>query len=137
MWFHVIVYPTTREMIDAANEHTKETGEDMKYTGSAGVCHTYQRLKITEKGEETLLNEIGTIRLAKTHLNTEVVSHEVLHAAMHLYRLLYGTEREYEGSSHNADFGSGCNPQEENLCYLFGEMFRDMNLKLHNNNLWQ
>lgn len=136
LWFWVIIYHTKKEMRKAAGDHTEDTGERVDFIRASGVCHTYERVRIAPDGTEKILKEIGTIRLIKTELHTEVIAHEIVHAAMHLYRLLYGVENELDGSSHNASFGNGCNEDEENLAYLYGELFHCMNLKLHDHKLW-
>lgn len=137
LWFWVIVYPNSKQMREAASNHTAETGERVSFDGAAGVCHTYERIRIDPDGKEEVLKQIGTIRLVKDKLHTEVISHEVVHAAMHLYRLLHGVENPLDGSSHNADFGNGCNQDEENFAYIYGSLFHSMNMKLHDNKFWE
>jgi hypothetical protein len=135
-WFWVIIYPSISAMRKAASDHTEETGERESFHGAAGVCHTYERVRISPDGSEEILKQVGTIRLVKDRLHTEVIAHEIIHAAMHIYRLLHGVENELDGSLRNANFGNGCNPDEENFAYIYGSLFHSMNLKLHDNKLW-
>jgi hypothetical protein len=136
-YFLVRIYPNVKELREAAVKHSKKTGENSPlFKDTYGVCHTYERIKIKPDGAEEMINEIGTIRLSNPNCRTGIVAHEVVHAAMHLYRLLYGVEHEYEGSTHNADFGNGCNEDEENFAYIYGELFHDMTKKLYKFDVW-
>lgn len=128
-WFWVYIYGTESQMHHAAQLHAKETGETIDYAKAeaSGICHTYQILKVSPDGKDQLLKEIGTIRLSRENLSSRVVSHEVLHAALHNYRIHY---------KRNADFGDMVNQAEEDLAYIFADLFKDMNIKLHDHKLW-
>ncbi len=131
------VYKTQKALQRAARRHARLAGNKEQFDGTAGVCHSYERVRIEEGKPEIISPEIGTIRLSEQHLSNLVVSHEVVHAALHLYRKLYGTEREWEGSSENADFGNGVSEMEEDFCYLYGDLFRSMVNKLYKYNFWK
>lgn len=137
----VIVYPTLQAMRKAATywDRTSENSgsRKMSHAKTYGISHHYTKERVHKTtGKIIHLNEIATIRLSKKHLSTEIVAHELIHAAMWNYRLDYGSEREYEGSSYNADFGNSCNADEEIFAHLYGQLFRSMNEKLHDTKLW-
>lgn len=137
LWYWVIVYPDLKELIKAANKHDKKCGTSPDNEGVAGLCHSFTRESFDDKGAFVKRHEnIGIIRLAKDRLTTEIVSHEVIHAAFWTYRLEFGTEREWEGSIENADFGNGCGESEERLAYLYGQYFTVMTRKLYKYGFW-
>lgn len=133
----VWVYDSIEELRKDASTHNESRGLESDDGDILGVSHHYVREVIDKKGKvEKRKNDVGIIRLSKDHLTTEIVAHELLHAALWHYRMEYGTEREFEGSTENADFGTGCCDEEENLCHIYGQMFRDMTKKLYKLNLW-
>lgn len=63
-------------------------------------------------------------------LNTagsEISSHEVLHSALHNYRLEH----------KKANFGDQCSDKEEKLCYMFGELYKQLVIKMYKYKLWK
>lgn len=136
-WVRVLVYDDVQQMRKESDDYDEKLGHARDNGDIAGLSYHYCREQFDEKGKQIgRKNDIGIIRLCKKYLSTEVVAHELLHAALWNYRLNYGTEHEFEGSIENACFGQGCNDDEETLCHLYGQMFRDMTRKLYKKGLW-
>lgn len=134
LYFWVYIYSNVEELRKAGNQHSKLIGSDDNFDECHGLCHTYDRFKIKEDGSEELVEDIGTIRLAITHLGTIYVSHELVHAALHLYRRAASM---IVNRKIDANFGSGCGSREETFAYMYGELFADMNHKLHDHKFWK
>jgi hypothetical protein len=58
----------------------------------------------------------GTLRLAASYLQSEVIAHELVHAALVVYRL---------NIRPDVRLGTGCGQREEDLAYIYGELFAD------------
>lgn len=129
LWLWVYVHPTLKKFIQAYKKYEKrEFGQDNPTIEDVkGCCHCYRRIRINEDKTEEASNEVGIIRLAFTNCTPLVIAHELVHGAMQIYR---------EEFQHSATFGSNCGPKEENLAYIYGELFRDINIKLHRYNIW-
>lgn len=138
-YFKVIVYENIKQLrkdtkkYDALRKVKIKDNEDEEILG---LCHSFERYKADKDGKFKRLPNIGIIRLAKTYLTTEIVAHEVVHAAMHNYRIDYGNEDIYNGTNGNANFGNNCCDEEENFAYIYGELFRDITNKLYKYGLW-
>lgn len=63
----------------------------------------------------------GTIRLAKGWITAEIVAHELIHAAARIYRMNINRELR---------LGVECHGREEDLAYIYGELFAAMQDKL-------
>ncbi len=108
-WWRVRIYPTVEQLRAAA--HRCQPGTD--FSQACGVCHTARwrtetGLRYGHRGYA------GIIRLAETHLIGEIVGHELLHAAVATYRMTI---------SQDVRLGRSPGPREEDLAYLFGELY--------------
>lgn len=63
----------------------------------------------------------GVIRYAEDYLTTEIVAHELVHAALWIYRM---------NVKSRVVLGDQCNDREESLAYIYGELFADLQSKL-------
>jgi hypothetical protein len=63
----------------------------------------------------------GTIRLAEGWVTSEVVPHELVHAAAQIYRM---------NVARVVNLGEDCGDREEDLAYIYGELFADLQDKL-------
>ena len=133
---YVYVYDDLKQMRKDSDQYDEKIGHETDNGNILGISHHYIREKVEKDGSSERRRDIGIIRLSKKHLATEIVAHELLHAALWNYRVNYGTEREGEGSLENADFGNSCNDDEETLCHIYGQMFRDLTRKLYKKGLW-
>lgn len=113
---NVYLYDTVEEMRAAAMEFATEVGEKVEeghYDYALGVTHGYWRYR-----DEDLLPEVVTMRLVRGHLLPEIISHEVAHAAQHLYLVdhLDGGDSEDLAVDHFAS-------DNETFAYIFGALF--------------
>ena len=76
-------------------------------TQIAGLCTRYHI-----DGRELHGQTVATIYLSQDHLGAGVVSHEVTHAALHIYELVYG----------NNQLTTSNNLSEENFAYTVGDL---------------
>lgn len=123
-YYIVMVYDSLQEMRRAAS---KFTGEEI--ADALAVVQPYQRIKIAADGSEQSLNEIGTIRLVKGKLHTHIVAHEIVHAAMHHYRLTQ--------PDRIANFGDGNSENEEDFGMIYAKYFSKMSGQLYKYGLWK
>lgn len=140
--FNYLVY--IHEDLDHLRSETKKFN---KKTGSIrdnddkilGIVHTQHRWKVYPNKQEKLRSNLGIVRLSKMNLTPEIVSHELIHAALWIYRNAYGTEREFDidnTSDYNADFGDNNSKDEETFAYIYGELFEDLIKHLRKNNIF-
>lgn len=63
----------------------------------------------------------GLIRLAQGHVAAEIVAHELVHAALAVYRMNVKTD---------ARFGRDVGLREEQFAYIYGELYADLEANL-------
>lgn len=125
-YFIVLVYDTVKSLRLGIDKFHRKTGEDEYSEGTFGVCHSYRKVKTYEDGREEEIDEIGTIRLAEKHLSSSVVSHELVHAAIHQYTL--GKE------NRNMNLEDMAN--EDVFAHIYSDLFRKMTLAMYRHKLW-
>ncbi|MDE1866723.1 MAG: hypothetical protein KGI08_03305, partial [Thaumarchaeota archaeon] len=125
-WFWVYVYNDIKDLRKESDAYDKMIGalRDGENDDILGICHTYTR---EDTVTHTISKNIGIIRLSVPYLPTHIVSHEVFHAAMGLYRFHH---------KDKANFGKHVTPKEEELAHLYGEMFQEMTHKLYKYKFW-
>lgn len=117
-WWWVRIYPTVEQLRAAATRSSPGTDFGQAY----GVCHTARwwtetGLRYGKRGYA------GVIRLAQPHLTGEIVGHELLHAAVAVYRMTINPD---------VRVGRACGPREEALAYLFGELYSSFATAMEN-----
>jgi hypothetical protein len=70
---------------------------------------------------------LGTMRLCVDRVTTEIVAHECVHAAAHLYRVLHEA---------NVDLGDICGEDEEHFAHHLGSLVAHVSSALHDMNAW-
>ena len=112
----VYLYDKNSHMRAAAARHSNSIEpRPGEYKNAAAVCHGFQRVQIDEDGTETDHPQAAIIRFSHEHLNAEVISHEVAHAAQHLY----GIDMLNEGDLAVDHFTTSNEP----FAYLAGDLF--------------
>lgn len=122
-FFMVEVHEDINKMREVAAHHELKDVSELEDT--CAIVQPYER----ERSDGKKVFDIGTIRLSTKYLTAEVVSHECLHAAMWQYRVRL--------KNKNANFGRYCSEKEEDLCYIFGRIFKSMNKQLHKYGYWK
>lgn len=110
-WFHVRVHPDVQHLQDAAAAY--RLGED--FTECCGCVHP-----VPEPAPNS--GYAGLVRFAEDWLTPEVVAHELVHAALVVYRLNVAVD---------VRLGRGCFGREEQLAYIYGELYADFERRFH------
>lgn len=127
-YFEVVVHDSLQEMRKAASKYDIDAGKDGDHTETYGVFHPFEKFYVDSTGKEIYHNQIGIVRFSKKHLSSEIVSHEIGHAAMWQYRLEHDKQ---------AIFGEQIDDREENLIHIYGRLFRKITNQLYKHNLWK
>ncbi|WP_409463592.1 hypothetical protein [Amycolatopsis sp. GA6-003] len=59
----------------------------------------------------------GILRLAEGHVSPEIVAHELVHASAQIYRM---------NVDRDVRLGDDCGEREEQLAYIYGELFASL-----------
>lgn len=110
----VRLYRDVNHLRGAATRHNAWSGEHGAFTDAVGVCHGFTRGRIDASGEWHEDETVAIIRLAETHLTPLIISHEVAHAAQHIYGLDYADEQPVDAHMHSGN---------EDFAHLLGELF--------------
>lgn len=129
-WFRVKIYDTQEAMHAAAHRLKPWEGFE-KFDGRLlGCVQTVPASYAHDDAELTTprwpVNRLaGTIRLCSQHLWTEIIYHEVVHAACQVYRMNFARE---------LNLGTGWEDlnDEENFAYIYGQLAADMDTALRN-----
>jgi hypothetical protein len=82
----VVLYERVADMRRAATRFARVVGEKAgSFNDAAGVCHGFQRIRVNADGTEKDSPLVSIIRLHQEALTVKVLSHEVAHAAQHIY----------------------------------------------------
>ena len=123
-WFWVYIYDSLKEMREDASQHVNE-----KFPDALAITSPLTRIKINTDKSEKQLDNIGIIRFVKDKLHTHIVAHELVHAAMHHYRLTRPTRI--------ANFGKGNNEHEEAFGIIYAKYFSKMSRQLYRFGFWK
>lgn len=110
------LYKSPRELRAAATRFVRQWEKPAnKFTDTLGVVHGFQHIRINDDDTETEQDLVAIIRLAENHLTPTIISHEIAHAAQHLYGL------DILKPDDNAEdlFTSG----NEEFAWITGELF--------------
>lgn len=116
-WFRLVVHDTLVELREAAHRFRPEYGADW-WTECAGCFHPAPlRRRYDKDGTEHQIDTgySGTLRFSAELVTTEIVTHEVLHAALCAYRMDVTTY---------VNLGNGIGRREETLAYIHGDLCR-------------
>lgn len=126
-WWRVVVYDSVEQLRDAAYQHLKREGVPREHwKDTDGCCHPAGRLYDGNSQVSFPRNGYrGVIRYAAPLLTPEIVGHELVHAAVATLRSFLGGRDVRLGNGH-----SGSLMREEQLAYLYGELFADLQRQL-------
>lgn len=85
---------------------------------AAGAFHPVSEREIYDKKTKKWVNTTpkhfaGVLRTSVEHVNTEVIVHEVVHAACHIFRL---------DVAKRVNLGDNCHQNEEWFAYIVGDL---------------
>jgi hypothetical protein len=121
-WVQVRIHPDAEHLERAAYRTSPARGRDW-WTGSRGCFHT-ARFKGGEDGWPIWppSGYAGILRLALGWITEEIVAHELVHAALQVYRM---------NVKADVRLSNGCGQREEQLAYIYGELAADMRRHLN------
>lgn len=128
----VVIYENLETMRASADRWCRKTGTVSDNHNILGICHCFEKFNV-RNDVMTKSDECGIIRLSLPHLRNEVFSHELVHAALHLYRL---EERAGEELLGQANFGDSIDPREEKLALIYGRLYSDFVAKMYRYKIW-
>lgn len=120
-WWLVVIHDTLTELQDAAHRYRPEMGRDW-WTDCYGCCHPTTRQAHTAADGTVTYSEpvsgyAGMIRYTTEQLTDELVTHELMHAAVATYRM---------NVCADVRLGRGCGQREESLAYIYGELYASL-----------
>ncbi len=122
-WWWVRVHDSPENLRESAYRRSQEDREFWK-DAVLGCC---QPVRPWTDGGELLIwppnGLAGVIRLSAENLFTEVIYHELVHAACAVYRMNF---------ARSVDLGTGLEDMapEEDLAYIYGQLAADMDTEL-------
>ncbi len=108
------LYTDVNHLRGAATRHNTWSGESGTYADAVGVCHGFTRGHYDADGNWDEDVTVAIVRLTVTHLTPLIVSHEVAHAAQHIYSLDYSDDRHVDEHMHAGN---------EDFAHILGELF--------------
>lgn len=119
----ICVYDTVKELREAGLKHSE------KYGGASGgmdnvhgLCQSYDKIDVYDSGKVRRKPPAGFIRLYRKGLRTGIIAHEATHMAVAIYK------QDVAKTIPDMD-------REERLCYLVGDITRQIVNKLYKYNL--
>jgi hypothetical protein len=116
-WIWVRVHPTQAHMAEAAYRMAPYHGRDFhkQALGCFQGTPTFERWDEDRKRWQVRHRPCaGTLRLVDGHVTSEIVAHELIHAACQVYR---------GNVARSIRLEQDCGPREEQLAYIYGELF--------------
>lgn len=116
-WWWVVIHPDLDAMRAAARAWCGDVYPDEFWEDTAGLC---QPVGWWEPEDDPRVRHYpesgyaGVIRFAAGHVDAAVVAHELVHAAVAVYRM---------NCCPDVRLGQQCGRREEELAYLYGELF--------------
>jgi hypothetical protein len=114
----LVLYDNLTIMRRESTRFAKHIGEKAPdFHEAQGVCHGFERIHISKDSTETSDPLSAIIRLSRGSITPLIVSHEVAHAAQHIYLLdVLGYDSKQLATNH---FTAG----NEEFAHLYGELF--------------
>ena len=111
-YFKVFIYDSHDDMVKAKQ---KLKGVEKGDSSIVAICCPFERYKI-EKSTGGFKKRfiIGHLYFDAFNIGIEAATHEIVHAALHAERVVYGSSR--------ASFGTNCGEKEERLADNIGYM---------------
>lgn len=118
-WCRVRIHATVEEMRIHAQRLNPRVAVDVTGGGwdeCFGCFQPVPHWTHTDTGEISYAANgyAGVLRLAQDHVTSEIVAHELVHAALQIYRM---------NVVPDIRLGGRCGPREESLAYIYGELY--------------
>jgi hypothetical protein len=117
-WCWVRIHADTDDLARAAERLLAECSSG-EWAGTLGC---FQPTPATRKAPDGSVLEppngyAGVLRLADGWITPEIVAHELVHAAVQIYRM---------NVHYDVRLGNGCREREEQLAYIYGELYASL-----------
>jgi hypothetical protein len=122
-WCWVRIHDTVEDLRVSA--HRNAPWHEREWWSECVGCFqpTAVRLdKATGEPKEPANGYAGTLRLAEGWVTAEIVAHELIHAALCIYRM---------NVKPDVRLGQGCGKREEDLAYIYGELYGSFESQWH------
>lgn len=120
-WWLIRIHDTAEQLREAAHRFRPWLGRS-HWEDCCGCCHPLGWMNGGKGDQKWPANGYaGVIRYCEDWLTPEIVAHELVHAALWTYRM--------NVKSH-ANLGRECGEREEQLAYIYGELYADLERKL-------
>ncbi|MER5608366.1 hypothetical protein AB0F93_00220 [Micromonospora tulbaghiae] len=116
-WWWVVVHPGVEELRAAGDAWLRRQGAYADLSDAVGLCQPVGWMEYEESPRERhypASGYAGVVRLAVGEVTAEIVAHELVHAAVATYRM---------NVRPDVRLGVQCGGREEDLAYLYGELF--------------
>jgi len=125
-YFHIFIHDDLDDMRAAAKRYSGCSVDD-----ALAVCQPAPlRIRYDNDGEPVDVSDQhwgGIVRLVAGHITTEIVAHELTHAALVVYRM---------DINPDVRLGNGCRLREEHLAYITGDLIGAASTVLHDAGVW-
>lgn len=120
-WCLVRVHDTVEQLRAAAHRTAPWHGQDW-WDGCVGCFQPSPVRMDAETGAVIDGAYAGILRLAEGWVSAEIVAHELVHAALTVYRM---------NVSADVRLGDGCRRREEQFAYIYGQLYASFEAKFH------
>jgi hypothetical protein len=122
-WCWVRIHPTVEHLRLAAHRTRPQHGLGW-WDECCGCFHptTHDTHEATGEKRYPRNGFAGTLRLAEGWVTSEIVAHELVHAAAQVYRMNVNSD---------VRFGKGCHAREEGFAYIYGELYASFETAYH------
>jgi head-tail adaptor len=126
-YFRLFVHPDLDHFRRAAHRYS---GAD--FSQASGCCHPAPVRERYDVATDTWYDSgdphwAGIVRLVSGHIHSEVVAHEMTHAALVVYRM---------DIKADVRLSNGCGAREELLAYIVGDLTSQAADELHRLGVW-
>jgi hypothetical protein len=129
LYLTVRIFKTKRGMREYCIEHCSYP---MK-CGIKAVVHSYKKIGLRPLKNDVVYPEIGDIHLYVGGASPSIIVHELTHAALLWIRRIERKDSVTLSSGDDYGYVTG---SEELICHAVGNMFCQVNVKLHKIGIW-
>lgn len=113
-WVRVVIHPHVADMHRLARRRSPWSPPEEDTRGMFQPAPTYERFDGKQWVKRWPANYAGIMRLCRGWVTSEIVAHELMHAACQIYRMSVAGWIRLEND---------CGRREESLAYIYGQLF--------------
>jgi len=126
-YFHIFIHDDADEMRTAAEQYNGWPVDDAEAVCQPAPVRAIVNADGDITGRDNQAYFGGIIRFVKGNVTTEIVAHELTHAALVVYRM---------DINPDVRLGNGCRLREEHLAYITGDLIGAASTVLHDAGVW-